>query len=575
MEKALTIFVVGISLFYFNINKYSSVKTGTTTLVSAQDTVKACISCHTDLMQYKYKHMPAEESCENCHLAKEENHLKEFFKGEVLLERVPALCYTCHDEKNNKKHVHVPVDDGDCLECHSVHSSDNNHLLKQNTISKLCAECHDIRKADIKSKHQPVISGDCIKCHNPHQSDYRNMLKSKSPDLCFSCHKKMKAEIDNPDVHVPFADDCNECHEPHYSKEKHLLTDKVPILCYNCHEEKSTKKNVHYPVEEGECFSCHEPHSAQNSALLTLPVGSTCYQCHDIKKSKVMHQPVKEGKCIDCHNPHQSDNKSFLRKKAGKLCYDCHAKEKKESSMKTIHPPFDDDCSNCHKPHNSDEPYLLNVKETELCFECHEKIEGKAHIHQPVKEKKCVECHSPHASNEENLLKDSQVKVCLSCHSKAIKTETKTIINIGQKLQNSTVKHGAIEMAGCTACHNAHASNYSSLLSKEFSAYEYTKAEAKSFELCFDCHDSQIIKKDAEPGSTNFRNGDNNLHYLHINGTKGRNCTMCHDVHASKNKHLIADKVLFGSWEMPLNYKSYSNGGSCATGCHGKKIYVK
>ncbi|MCK4993003.1 MAG: hypothetical protein KAS29_21040, partial [Bacteroidales bacterium] len=75
--------------------------------------------------------------------------------------------------------------------------------------------------------------------------------------------------------------------------------------------------------------------------------------------------------------------------------------------------------------------------------------------------------------------------------------------------------------------------------------------------------------------ATNFRNGDQNMHFLHINGTKGRNCNLCHDMHGSPNEHLIADKVMFGNWEMPVGFKALENGGSCLTGCHAEKQYVR
>ena len=84
-----------------------------------------------------------------------------------------------------------------------------------------------------------------------------------------------------------------------------------------------------------------------------------------------------------------------------------------------------------------------------------------------------------------------------------------------------------------------------------------------------------MLDIDAPKSLTNFRNGEKNLHYLHINGIKGRSCILCHDVHASNNEHLIADKVPFESWWMNLNYKTLENGGSCQPGCHKEKKYTR
>lgn len=50
---------------------------------------------------------------------------------------------------------------------------------------------------------------------------------------------------------------------------------------------------------------------------------------------------------------------------------------------------------------------------------------------------------------------------------------------------------------------------------------------------------------------------------------------MCHGIHGADNPHLIADKVKFGQWKMPLNYKVTENGGSCLPGCHATKEYSR
>jgi hypothetical protein len=60
-----------------------------------------------------------------------------------------------------------------------------------------------------------------------------------------------------------------------------------------------------------------------------------------------------------------------------------------------------------------------------------------------------------------------------------------------------------------------------------------------------------------------------------MNGKKARSCIVCHDVHGSDNLHLIADKVSFGKWEMPIIYKPSENGGMCNTGCHAERGYTR
>lgn len=134
--------------------------------------------------------------------------------------------------------------------------------------------------------------------------------------------------------------------------------------------------------------------------------------------------------------------------------------------------------------------------------------------------------------------------------------------------------HGAIEKAGCTGCHDPHASTNPFLLSRSFPDGSYAVANKENFGTCFNCHKSEMIEKPVST-ATGFRNGDKNLHFVHVSGDKGRSCTICHNPHGSANDHLINDKTQFGSWEMPLRYKPIDNGGSCSPGCHAERKYER
>jgi predicted CXXCH cytochrome family protein len=74
--------------------------------------------------------------------------------------------------------------------------------------------------------------------------------------------------------------------------------------------------------------------------------------------------------------------------------------------------------------------------------------------------------------------------------------------------------------------------------------------------------------------ATNFRDGERNLHYLHVhNKQKARSCTLCHSLHGSNNPKLIADSVPFGKWSLPLKFVKTETGGGCAPGCHKPQAY--
>jgi predicted CXXCH cytochrome family protein len=359
------------------------------------------------------------------------------------------------------------------------------------------------------------------------------------------------------------------------------LGDEMPGLCFLCHEEH-TKENKHAPVEMGECLMCHSAHGSPNKGLLIQsPESAMCAECHDMSMTelRVKHGPIGGGTCSSCHDPHQSDQSALLKSEKPGLCMQCHTKASLEGGMAILHYPFEDDCANCHTTHSSEQDHLLNEKMPELCYMCHDMqstIEEAPVVHKVIIQGKgCSNCHSPHASNQGMLLIKEGKALCMDCHSETIETEERTLANIGLSLKEGNFIHGVIEMDGCIVCHSPHTSDNPLLLNGTFPTSTYTAATAENFDLCFTCHDAALMETEVTTDATNFRNGDKNMHFLHINGEKGRNCNLCHDMHGSANEHLIADKVMFGNWDMPVGFKVLENGGSCLTGCHAEKQYIR
>ena len=123
------------------------------------------------------------------------------------------------------------------------------------------------------------------------------------------------------------------------------------------------------------------------------------------------------------------------------------------------------------------------------------------------------------------------------------------------------------------SCHQAHGSDFRALLVDRFPEVDYVSASTENFELCFLCHDTDVMNAGETEYGTGFRNGKKNLHSLHMNGNKGRNCRMCHNIHVSPQSFLLEVEVGFGSWEMQMNFVQEAQGGSCLPGCHGKLSY--
>ena len=88
------------------------------------------------------------------------------------------------------------------------------------------------------------------------------------------------------------------------------------------------------------------------------------------------------------------------------------------------------------------------------------------------------------------------------------------------------------------------------------------------------CHERTIASEEKTTTLTNFRNGDRNLHFVHVHkAAKGRTCRACHDPHATNNPKHIRDGVRSGNGVLPTNYKKTETGGSCQPGCHQKFAY--
>jgi predicted CXXCH cytochrome family protein len=304
-----------------------------------------------------------------------------------------------------------------------------------------------------------------------------------------------------------------------------------------CHDSYRQKKYVHEPVAKGVCKFCHKLVDPKvHSFKLFRTRQELCGSCHlapasdakmasgaqlkpkaQIGKGKYLHKPIEEGKCLDCHNPHSS-NYQFLRKAA------------------TV---------------------------GELCVKCHEKQEIAKNLHKPFAEGKCNLCHDNHSSNYGFLLITNQRQLCFSCHE-----DTKS------ELDRFKYVHKPAVDRGCTACHAPHGSDYFRLLVKEYTPDFYASFDIANYDLCFSCHRAdKVLVKETE-NVTDFRNGTENLHYIHVNTpVKGRTCRTCHATHASNEPRHLRKAVPYGGWEVPIQFEKTETGGACSPGCHNPRAY--
>ena len=400
-----------------------------------------------------------------------------------------------------------------------------------------------------------------------------------------TCHASI---VNRKVMHGPVAQKkCLECHrydDPAQHRFKSAFPKEQP--CGQCHDMKH-KAVVHQPVQEGKCTACHDPHGSDfKNSLVADPTHGLCLSCHkqeDYSKRKFVHGPVMTGACTVCHEAHFSSQPKLLLQPARDLCVSCHKEVvPKTGEALSVHAPVKDNCVGCHDPHASDLKYELKQAAPNLCFSCHKDVKDSLAAGTVVhgvttQEGGCSICHVSHFSKLPKLQKLPQPEECLGCHDRELKAaDGRMLPNMAAMLKDNPQHHGPIRLGSCTACHQPHVGNHSRLLIAEYPPEFYAPFQIERYGLCFRCHSPDLVLQSQEgAGLTRFRDGDKNLHWLHVNQPKGRTCRACHEVHASRQPFHVRESVPFGAggWMLAINYQQTQKGGSCTPGCHTERTY--
>ena len=405
--------------------------------------------------------------------------------------------------------------------------------------------------------------------------------KLTEEDECLDCHESLlKARL----IHEPVEEEmCEACHDQ-ADETLHKFTHPKNLndTCLTCHDEPAGE-HLHEPIVEGDCAACHDMHKSEHDGLMLSDNESElCMKCHQQEvhlEREFIHGPVDAGMCTICHQPHAADQEALLLDEKLDLCLSCHEDLSEDlDDAENIHLPVEEDCSLCHETHASDHPFQLLQSSPTLCFECHDEVRQKTELsvdHAAVHtEEGCLNCHTAHHSPYEGMLNNKPYDVCLSCHDKPVTMEEELELPDMDSLLRMEFKHGPIQEGNCSACHDPHGSEVFSILREPYPKRFYSKWQPTNYSLCFRCHEESAFTDARTDSLTEFRNGDQNLHFLHVNrDRKGRTCRACHETHASAYPHHLAETVPFGGWDLPLKYQLLQDGGSCAPGCHSPTEY--
>jgi len=397
------------------------------------------------------------------------------------------------------------------------------------------------------------------------------------------CHGPMG---DREHVHMTLAEHaCDLCHAPDTGGHIYPRIGDNESLCTSCHNTADHGTFQHKAMSDDSCMACHDPHGSSTRALLIADsVADTCQSCHPRPTQRSQHEPYASGECGACHDPHGADNRSLLLGGDGaEQCTLCHGQIAHDvASLAYTHREVEGSCLACHDPHASDYDGMQPMRTRDLCLSCHEDVAadvtGAVVSHDPILEgDRCITCHEPHASSHEHMLREEQADICLACHDKpVIAHDGRTIPELATTLATSPVVHGAIREGDCSACHTVHGGTHNKLLRSMSSDLLVGPFDLANYSMCFACHDHDLAEDGA---NTLFRDGDINLHQLHLRSGKTlRSCAECHAAHAGELPHLmatrrprlIASDVNFqgSGWKTPMGFEMTEFGGRCSPGCH-------
>lgn len=296
------------------------------------------------------------------------------------------------------------------------------------------------------------------------------------------------------------------------------------------------------------------------------------------------HAPFSAGECALCHAGADPTRPGPVKAKGSAACLGCHAEFDAVLKRPQVHFPAKDDCTACHNPHNAKFRKLLLADTGPLCATCHADV-ARNGAAATVKHTalttgaQCASCHEPHGSAVPKLLVRPTLDLCVDCHA------TDTMVGAGgRRLQNIKAWldsnknwHGPVAMKDCSSCHAPHGADHFRLLTDDYPPDFYARYDARSYALCFTCHQETAFSTARTTTLTAFRDGDVNLHYVHLQqGGRGRTCRACHEVHASQQPHHLRESVPYGTsgWMLRINYRKRADGGSCDKTCHTERTYV-
>ncbi len=383
--------------------------------------------------------------------------------------------------------------------------------------------------------------------------------------------------------------ECVACHDPHNNELGDFLriTERTGALCMTCHDMTGWRNSAHAVSPRG------------------VPITATAGQ-------QLPYRSMADNACRACHLPHSAPQRErLLYDRSSQLCINCHngiagadiAPVLDQRSGHRVNKLWEDrrdprrrfrvarfvECADCHNPHavgrNKLQGNLRAALRGPEIPPAMRAVPGVNISGAPVETARlyyevCFRCHADRPAIVPDRIirqRDSGgnvrrqfVPTAASAHPVAIPSR-----NLDQVPSLLPEQRGR-RYVNCQDCHNnpdalaeggtqvngPHGSRFDYLLVDAYETRDFTIESARSYALCYNCHDRNSILNDE---SFSF-------HRRHV--VNGRTpCSACHTAHGvsgntSQHSHLINfDVSIVGGERFFVDQGRFA--GSCTLTCHG------
>lgn len=272
----------------------------------------------------------------------------------------PEVCQTCHadavkafaaSKHGTKADSRTPASAGGCALCHGDGTAHvkagggkgvggmtalNAKNAPAEAINKACLSCHqgDPSRLHWQSSTHANRDVSCTSCHQVHTTHDKVRDKITQPQVCFTCHKEQRVQINKPSRHPVLEGkvSCADCHNVHGNNPKQMAKGSVVETCYTCHMEKRGPfVHNHQPVTE-DCTICHQPHGSTIANMLKSRPPFLCQDCHASSGHPLQNAGVPRNRttgtsevgtigrgCLNCHTNIHGSNSTQNSPTAGRF----------------------------------------------------------------------------------------------------------------------------------------------------------------------------------------------------------------------------------------------------------------